>query len=66
MTTENQIAKAKKVPTFVIYERNAEGKLTRAGAAFAHGKGAGFNILVGDKVYTAFPPSLNSAPEKSA
>lgn len=54
MTTENE--KAKVMPTYYIFEKDAEGNSKRIGAAFKHGKGNGFNIVIDKNRYTAFPP----------
>jgi hypothetical protein len=49
--TEN---KAKKIPDFTIFVKEGE-KNKQVGAVFNHGKGGGFNILIGNVRYTAFP-----------
>jgi hypothetical protein len=55
--TENQ---PKKIPAYYIFEKSADGNNIRVGAAFKHGKGTGFNVLIGDKRYTAFAPRQKS------
>lgn len=52
-TTENQ---TKQIPAFYIFTRDADGNTSRVGAAFKHGKGEGFNILIGNVRYVAFAP----------
>lgn len=52
-TTENQ---PKKNPDFYIFAKGADGNNSRVGAAFKHGKGDGFNILIGNARYVAFAP----------
>ena len=63
-TTEKQTTKAKQVPDFYIFE-NADGQKggKPAGAAFKHGKGNGFTLLLGGKRYAAFPPKTKSAEQ---
>ena len=63
-TTEKQTTKAKQVPDFFIFE-NADGQKggKPAGAAFKHGKGNGFTLLLGGKRYAAFPPKTKSAEQ---
>jgi len=56
-TTENQ---TKQIPAFYIFAKGADGQNNRVGAAFKHGKGSGFNILIGDTRYVAFPPKAKS------
>ena len=62
-TTETTTTKAKQAPDFYIFE-NADGQKggKPAGAAFKHGKGNGFTLLLGGKRYAAFPPKAKSAP----
>ena len=50
----------KTTPAYYIFEKGADGNNTRVGAAFKHGKGTGFNVLIGDKRYTAFEPKAKS------
>lgn len=53
MTTE----KTEKVkPAFYIFAQSEDGKTQQVGAAFAHKTGKGFNLVIGDKRYSAFPP----------
>ena len=52
-STENQ---SKQVPAFYIFAQDADGQSKRIGAAFRHNKGNGFNILIGNTRYVAFPP----------
>jgi hypothetical protein len=56
-TTENQ---PKKIPDFYIFVKGADGKNSRIGAAFKHGKGNGYNILIGNARYVAFAPKEKS------
>ena len=52
-TTESQ---TKQIPAFYIFTKGADGQSNRVGAVFKHGKGSGFNILIGNSRYVAFPP----------
>lgn len=64
-TTENQ---PKKTPDFQIFLQGFGGEKIRVGTAFKHGKGEGFNILIGNARYVAFPPKAKpeATPEKGA
>ena len=67
MTTENETTKEKQAPAFYIFETvEIDGKKEnkRIGAAFAHKKGSGFNILINGKRYSAFPPKPKPADIK--
>ena len=55
-TTETATAKAKQAPAFYIFTQSKDGKSQRVGAAFRHAKGNGFNVLIGNARYVAFPP----------
>lgn len=59
MTTniENQ---PKQVPAFYIFTQAQDGKNRCIGAAFNHSKGKGFNVLIGNTRYVAFPPKAKS------
>jgi len=61
-TTENQTTKPKQKPDFYIFENGASGEKSGkpAGAAFRHGKGNGFTLLIGGKRYAAFPPKAKT------
>ena len=64
MTTENDTVKENQAPAFYIFETvETAGKKEnkRIGAAFAHKKGTGFNILINGKRYSAFPPKSKTA-----
>ena len=64
MTTENETAKEKQAPAFYIFETvetDGDKETKRIGAAFAHKKGHGFNILINGKRYSAFPPKAKTA-----
>ena len=65
MTTEtNTTTKTKQVPAFYIFDSvEIDGKKEnkRVGAAFAHKKGNGFNVVINGKRYAAFPPKAKSA-----
>ena len=50
-TTENQ---PRKNPDFYVFEKDADGNSVRVGAAFKHGKGTGFNVLIDGKRYAVF------------
>jgi hypothetical protein len=59
MTTQTETTKEKQVPAFYIFDTVETGGKTeskRVGAAFAHRKGNGFNLLINGKRYAAFPP----------
>ncbi len=60
-TTETTTEKAKQAPAFYIFTQGKDGKSQRVGAAFAHSKGNGFNVLIGNSRYVAFPPKAKSA-----
>lgn len=64
MTTENQTTKEKQLPAFYIFETvETDGRKDnkRIGAAFAHRKGNGYNLLINGKRYAAFPPKAKAA-----
>jgi hypothetical protein len=48
--------KKKEKPAFYIFIRDGEEKTTNVGAAFVQKSGRGFNIVIGDKRYEAYPP----------
>jgi hypothetical protein len=54
MTTETN-NQPKKIPNFTVIEKGADGKNIHVGVIFNHGKGEGFNIVIGGKRYSAFP-----------
>lgn len=56
MTTENKTKVA-----FYIYVKGENGENKNVGAAFAHKKGNGLNIVIGNARYTAFPPKTKTA-----
>ena len=59
MTTENETPKAKQTPAFYIFdtvETDGQKEYKRIGAAFAHKKGSGFNVIINGKRFAAFPP----------
>lgn len=56
----------KKQPVFIIYVKDENGDLTRAGATFAHEKGDGFNISIGGKHWVAFPNKKKTEGESAA
>ena len=60
-TTETTTTKAKQAPAFYIFSQSQDGKNQRIGAAFRHSKGNGFNVLIGNTRYVAFPPKAQSA-----
>ncbi len=74
MTTQDQTTKEKQVPAFYIFdtiETDGKKEQKRIGAAFAHKKGNGFNLVIDGKRYAAFPPKAKAAdqtvqPELSA
>jgi hypothetical protein len=66
MTTQTETTKEKQVPAFYIFDTvEVDGKKEnkRVGAAFAHRKGAGFNVLINGKRYAAFPPKTKTAEQ---
>jgi len=68
MTTENETPKAKQAPAFYIFdtvETDGQKEYKRIGAAFAHKKGNGFNVIINGKRFAAFPPKLKApAPQE--
>lgn len=60
MTNENENNKPKIIPSYYIFEKDAEGNSRRIGAAFKHKNGGGFNIVIDKNRYTAFPPKPKS------
>jgi len=57
----------KKAPAFYIYDTiETEGgkSYKRVGAAFRHGKGKGFTVIIDGKRLAAFPPKAKSAAAK--
>lgn len=66
MTTETETAKEKQVPAFYIFDTVESGgkkENKRVGAAFAHKKGNGYNLVINGKRYAAFPPKAKPAAE---
>lgn len=51
MTTATE---PKKHPDFHVFVKDENGDSQRVGAVFLHGKGKGFNILIGKRTYSAF------------
>ena len=68
MTTENETPKEKQAPAFYIFdtvETDGQKEYKRIGAAFAHKKGNGFNVIINGKRFAAFPPKPKaSAPQE--
>lgn len=63
MTTENETtSKTKQAPAFYLFEQGEGKEMKRIGAAFKHGKGNGFNVVINGKRYAAFPPKAKPAP----
>ena len=59
MTTQTETTKEKQTPAFYVFdtvETDGKKESKRVGAAFAHKKGNGFNLLINGKRYSAFPP----------
>jgi hypothetical protein len=59
MTTQTKTTKEKQLPAFYIFdtvETDGKKENKRVGAAFAHSKGNGFNVIINGKRYSAFPP----------
>jgi hypothetical protein len=66
MTTPTETTKEKQLPAFYIFdtvETDGKKENKRVGAAFAHKKGTGFNVLINGKRYAAFPPKPKTAAE---
>ena len=66
MTTPTETTKEKQLPAFYIFdtvESSGKKENKRVGAAFAHKKGTGFNVLINGKRYAAFPPKVKTAAE---
>jgi hypothetical protein len=64
MTTKNETTKEKQAPAFYIFdtvETDGQKESKRVGAAFKHGKGNGYNIIIDGKRYAAFPPKAKTA-----
>jgi hypothetical protein len=59
MTTENETTQPKQKPAFYLFatvEIDGKKENKRIGAAFAHKKGNGMNVVIDGKRYAAFPP----------
>jgi hypothetical protein len=69
MTTQSETTEKQK-PAFYIFitvEKDGKTESKRVGAAFAHKKGNGLNVLIDGRRYAAFPPKPKAADEgKSA
>ena len=65
-TTENKETKKESKPAdLYVFEATGNGKENKiVGRVYRHGKGTGFNILIGGKRYSAFPPKPK--PEAAA
>ena len=64
MTTKNDAPEKKQAPAFYIFdtvEVDGQKESKRVGAAFRHGKGNGYNVIIGGKRYAAFPPKAKSS-----
>jgi len=60
-TTETK--KAKKPADMYLFEQVPGSKENKiVGSVYRHTKGNGFNILIGGKRYSAFPPKAKTAP----
>jgi len=57
--TETKQSETKIKPAFYVFQQNAEGVSEKVGAVFKHSKGGGFNIVIGDLRFVAFPPKQN-------
>jgi hypothetical protein len=64
MTTTVETAVKKQVPAFYIFAQGEDGKNQRIGAAFAHRTGNGFNVVIGETRYVAFPPKAKSEQQQ--
>lgn len=47
-------------PAYYIFDKDETGQLKRIGAAFAHKKGKGLNIVINERRLVAFPPKENN------
>lgn len=56
----NDTTQSKVRPAFYIFTKDEEGNNQRIGAAFAHKKGKGLNIIINDLRLVAFPPKENT------
>ena len=68
MTTPTETTKEKQLPAFYIFDTvESDGKKEnkRVGAAFAHKKGNGYNLVINGKRYAAFPPKPKIAAQAS-
>lgn len=52
----NDSTQTKTKPAFYIFTKDEEGNSQRIGAAFAHKKGKGLNIVINEMRLVAFPP----------
>ena len=71
MTTQNETTKEKQIPAFYIFdtvETDGKKEYKRIGAAFAHKRGNGYNLLINGKRYAAFPPKAKTEgqPDQAA
>lgn len=63
MTTKSATPEKKQAPAFYIFdtvEVDGQKESKRVGAAFRHGKGNGYNVIIDGKRYAAFPPKAKS------
>ena len=56
----NDTTQSKVKPAFYIFKQDEEGNNQRIGAAFAHKKGKGLNIVINEQRLVAFPPKENN------
>jgi hypothetical protein len=56
----NDTTQTKAKPAFYIFTKDEEGNNQRIGAAFAHKKGKGLNIVINELRLVAFPPKENN------
>lgn len=64
MTTKTEKTIKKQAPAFYTFdsiETDGVKELKNVGAAFRHGKGNGYTVIIDGKRYAAFPPKAKSA-----
>lgn len=69
MTTSNETTTKKQAPAFYIFdivEVDGAKELKHIGAAFKHGKGKGYTVIIDGKRYAAFPPKAKSEASAEA
>ncbi len=62
----NQTETTQKLPDFYVFVKDENGDSQRVGAVFLHSKGKGFNIVVGNRNYSAFARKEKTEGEEAA